>query len=305
MWNNRKIKLYRNVFALSILLAFFYISNSLAESASLKISISSDKSQYAAGDTAWLTLTIENYSNQDYYDLDIRHILPLGLEYVPDEYGYSYFEIIPANSTQIRTVGVKGPSADVSVSITSDKKAYKFGEIAKLSLTVKNNTNATLYDVELNHRLPNDLEYVELKEDGYIFFESLPALGSITRTFLVHSTYPEVLVTIDADKPNYQPGETAKLRVVVKNRSNKILKDVDIQHFLPDGMVYAIDHEQNQFQFITVEPGNSIESDVYVTYLDSELPNTGDLSNLWIILFLSSSFLLVILKYSYGGKAHV
>lgn len=295
------------IFLLSILLLQSSCALAASDSPQLRLSIATNQSHYATGETAWLTLTIENISDTDCYDVDVTHLLPNGLQYADSAEGHAYFPVIPAGSMRTCTVGIREPSSAVSITVTSDKKAYRLGDIATFTLTIKNNTASPLYDVELLQLLPEGLVCESGSDDSYAYIDMLAPYEAITRTYLVSSAYPEVLVTIDADQESYSPGETACLTLSIRNRSNETLTDVSVEHFLPEGMIYDLEHKKNTFQFVSIAPGESAECRVYVRYVESNLPETGDSSAIWFILFAASVLVLALVRFVQpftGGKTH-
>lgn len=293
--------------AFFLLIPFLFWSScafAVPDTPQLKLDIVSNQSHFSENETAWLTLTIENASDTDCYDVDVRHLLPKGLDYA-DGHGLIYFPVIPANTKQTCTVGIKKSSSDLTISVKSDKKAYQLGEIATLTLTMKNNTLQPLYNVELYQFLPDGLVNESNSSDSYFFIDTLQPLEVLTRTYLVRSIWPEVLVSIESDKSSYTPGETACLTLSVRNRSNENLTDVHVEHFLPDGMIYDLEHNDASFQFLSVAPGETVECQVYVRYVDANLPETGDFSGIWFVLLTVSVLLLGLVQFVQpfkGGK---
>ena len=255
-----------------------------AYAAGVQIKLEADKKVYASDEVAWMTLTIENNSQKDIFGIDVRHVLPNGLEYVAGEAGRQYYEVISAGSYVTCRVGVKPITPDIDISVSSDKKAYEYGEVAVLTITVKNNTDKPIHNMSIHHVLPYKLEYSETNEDGYVYFKQIPANGAITRRVLVSSVYPDILVMLDADQNAYQPNEVACLTMTIKNRSENTLKNVCIEHLLPEGLVYAQQQGDNPVGFEVIRPNEIVRSMVYVQYTSdellvddvNELPMTGD-----------------------------
>jgi len=253
----------------------------------LKIKLEADKKEYARNEVAWMTLTIENNSEKDVFDVDIRHVLPNGLEYVADEDGRQYYDVISAGDRVTCRVAVQRITSDIDISVSSDKKIYEYGEVAVLTITVKNNTDKPMYNMSIHHVLPYKLEYADTDEEGYAYFKKVPANGAITRRVLVSSKYPDILVTLDADQDEYQPNGVACLTMTIKNRSENTLKNVRVEHLLPEGLIYAEQQGNNPVEFASIMPNEMVQSKIYVQYISNEasadnaddLPMTGDASD--------------------------
>lgn len=168
-------------------------------------------------------------------------------------------------------------AAGLQVNLVADKKEYKYGEVAVLTITAKNNTDKPMYNMSINHVLPYKLEYADAKEDGYVYFERIPANGAITRRVLVSSVYPDVLVTLDADQDEYQPNGVACLTMTIKNRSENTLKNVRVEYLLPEGLVYAEQQENNPVEFARIKPNETVQRRVYVQHVSDDLADEIDM----------------------------
>jgi len=271
-----QLRRYRWKKVFFMLLACLAIQMQSAQAAGLQVKLEADKKEYARDEAAWMTLTIKNDSPKDIHNVDVCHVLPNGLEYVASEDGKQYYEVISAGESISCRVRVKRITSDIDISVSSDKKVYEYGEVAALTITIKNNTSKPMNNLSIHHILPNKLEYSDDDEDGYVYFNQIPANSAVTRRVLVSSIYPDVLITLDADQEAYQPNEEACLTMTVKNRSENILKNIRIEHLLPEGLVYADHKENNLVEFKSIKPNETVQCRIYVQYIYDELEEENE-----------------------------
>lgn len=278
---------------LLLLLCMLAAGHSLAESP-VSIRIETGREAYTAGDQALINLIIENTSDKPIYNVDIGHILPAGLQYAekPDD---SIIERIPARSSYTRSFLVEQSPKRMQVTVTADKEQYGDNEIAKLTVRVRNKLDRDVKNVSITLFLPEGLEYAQ--DQVSLVVDELAVNEMFEQVYYVARTFDGLVITIRADKDHYEDDEIAELTIRITNRANRLIKNVRIEHFLPNGLQYADKEEASLFDHLTIEPGETVEHVVRVRKMDT-LPQTGDASVTcfmkYALLFAVSSMLILL-----------
>lgn len=71
-------------------------------------------------------------------------------------------------------------------------------------------------------------------------------------------------VRVEADKPRYEDGETARLTVTVTNESGRPATDVNIANLLPEGLRYAPEQGETAFRHEVIAPRESVRHTLLV-----------------------------------------
>lgn len=185
------------------------------------------------------------------------------------------------------------PLNGLRVSVTSDKTNYEETDMARLMVRVENPMDEAVRNVRITHNLPKGLEYAA--GAGSYVIDEIPAKWTVTQSFYISKRADGLIVTLRTDKDHYKENETAKVTITVTNPTRKRIKNVEIEHFLPNGLQYETGRKEYLFNHMTIEPGETVEHVVYVRKMD-QMPKTGDDSagmiGYYAILLIGSVLLL-------------
>jgi large repetitive protein len=197
-------------------------------SADLLVTITTDKSTYAVGDTVTTTIKVTNLGPATAKNVVVTSEVPNALTYVSQVGGllvngkvltgkldslvkdgmkvYTYKSVLTANGPVVviatgtsnnpdpnpnsnngtgggtTTINQNIPpaSADVVITVTTDKTNYVIGDIVTTTITVKNNGPATAKGINVSSTLPAILEYIAqtggLTKTGNVFSGTLDSL---------------------------------------------------------------------------------------------------------------------------------
>lgn len=125
------------------------------------------------------------------------------------------------------------------VTITSDQQRYELDDVAYITIDIENKTGKNVKNLNLLHHLPDGLTYAEDWEKGKMFIAKLDDGDTAQIQIAVKKEIPKLAVKIRADKKVYGDSDIAELTAVVENMSENTIKNIDLTHILPNGLVHA------------------------------------------------------------------
>lgn len=156
----------------------------------LHITIEGDQQAYQRGQSAKVTVTVENLTDQTLSDVQIRHLFPdeLGLSDssasdtlllpVLQAYGVYQYDVF------IRRLS-DSPGQALYVAATLNHDAYRKGDIAKLTVRITNESDTDAVNVTLGNLLPNGFQYAAAQKQTSFTYPRIKAGESVEETLLV------------------------------------------------------------------------------------------------------------------------
>lgn len=132
------------------------------------------------------------------------------------------------------------------VTVASDKSVYEADDIAKITLGIENRTGKTVRDIHIAHYLQSGQQYAGNGISDMPVIAELRDGEKTQISFRIKRETPKIAVRVISDKNKYQLSDTAKLTVTIDNLGDKPIRNVNIRHLLPEGLIYAAGtHGQN------------------------------------------------------------
>ena len=125
------------------------------------------------------------------------------------------------------------------VTITSDQQRYELDDVAYITIDIENKTGKNVKNLNLLHHLPDGLTYAEDWEKGKMFIAKLDDGDTAQIQIAVKKEMPKLAVKIRADKKVYSDSDIAELTAVIENVSENTIRNIDLTHILPNGLIYA------------------------------------------------------------------
>lgn len=156
----------------------------------LQITVESDAQAYARGQSAKVTVTVENLTDQTLSDVRLCHLFPDGLGLSDSAasdtlllptlqaYGVYQYDVL------IRRLS---DSSDRALYVTAvlDHGAYRKGDIAKLTVRITNESDTDAVNVTLGNILPNGLQYAAAQQKTAFAYPRIKAGESVEETLIV------------------------------------------------------------------------------------------------------------------------
>lgn len=165
------------------------VAQAVAENA-LRITVESDQAAYQRGQSAKLTVTVQNLTEQTLSDLQVKHLFPddLGLS------GSSQSDtlLIPAlKPFEVYQCDVllrrlsDSPNQALYVTATLDHSAYHKGDLAQITVRITNESSTDAVNVTLDNILPNGFQYAAAQKKTSFTYPRIQAGASVEETLLV------------------------------------------------------------------------------------------------------------------------
>lgn len=126
-------------------------------------------------------------------------------------------------------------------------------------------------------------------------------------SFRIKREIPQIAVRVISDKKKYQLSDTAKLTVTIDNQGDKPIRNVNIRHLLPEGLVYtAGTHGQNDI--IDEIRGKESKTVEFYVKRSERPPETGDDSIEKfigaVVLFATAFAMMMLLRRGRGMREY-
>lgn len=156
----------------------------------LQVTVESDAQAYSRGQSAKVTVTAENLTDQTLSDMQLRHLFPDGLGLsdssasdtllLPDLQAYGVYQY----DMLIRRLS-DSPNQALYVTAVLDHDAYRKGDVAKLMVRITNESDTDAVNVTLGNILPSGLQYAAAQQKTAFSYPRIKAGESVEETLLV------------------------------------------------------------------------------------------------------------------------
>lgn len=169
------------------------VRNSVAQTVAqntLRVTVESDRSSYQRGQSAKVTVTLQNLTAQTLSDLQIKHLFPddLGLSDASQSDTLLVPSLKPFEVYQcdvlIRRLSDSANQA-LYVTATLDHGVYHKGDLAKITVRITNESNTDAVNVTLDNILPNGFQYAAAQKETSFTYPRIQAGASVEETLLV------------------------------------------------------------------------------------------------------------------------
>ena len=183
---------------------------------------------------------------------------------------------------------ISGKAEGLEIRVESDKDRYEANDVASIFVYVENRTRKTVKNINVLHHLPEGLVYAETADSSEAFIPELASGEKAQIRIDVKKEKPRLDVQIVADKNIYGNSDVAELTIRLENTTDIPLKNLDLTHVLPNGLVYA---RGSSGQIRTVDELGAYETAEVKLYVKKAVlpPETGD-CNSPVLIWLSMAF---------------
>lgn len=152
----------------------------------LGITIESDQQSYQYKQSAKVTITVQNLTNQVLSNLQIKHLFPDGLG-LSDASKSNTLQISSLKPFEVYQcdVFVHRLSDLLYVTATLDHAVYRKGDLAKITVHITNESIVDATNVTLSNILPNGFRYAATQKNTFFSYPCIRAGESVEETLLV------------------------------------------------------------------------------------------------------------------------
>jgi len=170
---------------------------------------------------------------------------------------------------------------------------------------VKNLSYTVIHNLNVQHILPKRLMYADFSSEQKMSELSVP-IGNTVEFSVKVKKKPETLrIKLESDKSEYKIGEVAQIIITVENISDQMVYNLNLEHFLPNGLQYIPGQEEHQFRNEMIRPHDKVKHVVYVKRI-AEMPDTGDQSDADIlydlVVLINCGILLIWLRHKHNKR---